>query len=174
MPWDHCDIEFILDDEPCPKCGVEKAAWTVQVEKTRTLRIKRITLKDIGGALDDVARERGIIVARRMAAALDHGALATLCRRWHDDPAREGDNDPNRWVHPRYMLLLHMDDDLLPADAREGLYEGDDGGPVLEMCRAIALSGVPCKISKVFDEEVLVAWRAWRALDRRRLTVTRV
>ncbi|MCO5170823.1 MAG: hypothetical protein M9894_31225 [Planctomycetes bacterium] len=41
MPWDHCDVEFILDDEPCPRCGVEKARWTVQVDRTRTLRIGR-------------------------------------------------------------------------------------------------------------------------------------
>lgn len=39
MPWNHCDVAFILDDEDCPACGVNKAAWTVQVDKTRNLVI---------------------------------------------------------------------------------------------------------------------------------------
>jgi hypothetical protein len=39
MPWEHCDVSFILDDEACPTCGQTKGAWTVQVEKTRTLVI---------------------------------------------------------------------------------------------------------------------------------------
>jgi hypothetical protein len=56
VPWDHCDIEFILDDEQCPSCGTTKAQWTVQLDKTRTLRIGRkgpvarwsATLVDVG------------------------------------------------------------------------------------------------------------------------------
>ena len=41
MPWSHCDVAFILDDEVCPKCGSNKDAWTVQIEKTRQLIIGR-------------------------------------------------------------------------------------------------------------------------------------
>ncbi|MCO5169741.1 MAG: hypothetical protein M9894_25675 [Planctomycetes bacterium] len=39
MPWQHCDVPFILDDEVCPACGADKGSWTVQVDKTRTLVI---------------------------------------------------------------------------------------------------------------------------------------
>lgn len=177
MPWDHCDVDFILDDEVCPRCKVTKAQWTVELGKTRHLRIGRrreFTLRDFGETLAAVHEAEGLIVARRLAARLDYDGLVALCRRWVANPTRETDNDPNRWVHPRYMLLPFMDDALLPEDAREGLYPGDGAGPVLEMCRAIQNSGIPCKESAVFDDEVLVAWRAWRALDRRRLTTTPV
>ncbi|HBP23022.1 MAG TPA: hypothetical protein DEA08_35270 [Planctomycetes bacterium] len=40
MPWTHCDQE-ILDNEPCPSCGLSKSEWTIQAEATRTFRVKR-------------------------------------------------------------------------------------------------------------------------------------
>lgn len=43
MPWSHCDIDFILDDEGCPACGISKAEWTVQVEHTRLFVVGRST-----------------------------------------------------------------------------------------------------------------------------------
>ncbi len=39
MPWNHCDVPFILDDEVCPVCKLDKGSWTVQLDKTRTLVI---------------------------------------------------------------------------------------------------------------------------------------
>ena len=41
MPWKHCQIAFILDDEKCPTCGVDKAAWTINVEQTRVMQLTR-------------------------------------------------------------------------------------------------------------------------------------
>lgn len=168
MPWDHCNVEFILDDERCPECGLEKANWTVQVDRTRELRIRRprreVTLRDFGETLRDVHAREGLIVARRLAAALDFDALTALARRWRDDPSRQRDNDPNTWVHPRYLLLPYMDEALLPPDALDGVWPDDDAGPIVELCRAISWAGVPCKESTVFDDEVLAAYTAWRAL----------
>lgn len=39
MPWSHCGNEVILDDETCPTCAGRKPDWTVEVERTRTLRL---------------------------------------------------------------------------------------------------------------------------------------
>ena len=38
MPWEHCGL-FVLDDEPCPGCGITKAAWTIEIEKTRVFQL---------------------------------------------------------------------------------------------------------------------------------------
>lgn len=40
MPWQHCEQE-VLDDSPCPECGVTKDAWTVEFEATRTFVVHR-------------------------------------------------------------------------------------------------------------------------------------
>lgn len=57
MPWAHCGLEFILDDEPCPTCGVDKVDWTVQVDKTRTFVVGRGAKRDpwLDVALRDAA-----------------------------------------------------------------------------------------------------------------------
>ncbi|MGE0711393.1 MAG: hypothetical protein AB7N76_30285 [Planctomycetota bacterium] len=39
MVWLHCDNEDILDDVPCPTCGISKAEWTVKVGVTRVFKI---------------------------------------------------------------------------------------------------------------------------------------
>lgn len=38
MPWEHCG-ESILDNEPCPGCGLSKTEWTLEVEVTRTFMV---------------------------------------------------------------------------------------------------------------------------------------
>lgn len=40
MPWIHCNVQ-VLDDRPCPKCGVGKPAWTLRYNNTRVFQIKR-------------------------------------------------------------------------------------------------------------------------------------
>ncbi|MGE0709099.1 MAG: hypothetical protein AB7N76_00395 [Planctomycetota bacterium] len=103
MPWDHCDVEFILDDEACPTCGQIKAAWTVEVEKTRTLVIgrkkkqrpeqPRLTLAQVARSLERHDREGGAATSRRFLRALDHGFLNDLARRGVADADPE--NDPS-------------------------------------------------------------------------------
>ena len=34
MPWDHCG-QSILDNQPCPTCGLIKASHTVAFSRTR-------------------------------------------------------------------------------------------------------------------------------------------
>lgn len=38
MPWSHCDAE-IADSDPCPSCGLSKAEWTIQLDRTRTFKV---------------------------------------------------------------------------------------------------------------------------------------
>ena len=40
MAWTHCD-EKILDDEPCPGCGLSKSEWTLEVDVTRIFEVTR-------------------------------------------------------------------------------------------------------------------------------------
>lgn len=39
MPWEHCG-ESILDDFPCPGCGITKEQWTLEWNVTRTFQVK--------------------------------------------------------------------------------------------------------------------------------------
>lgn len=39
MPWPHCGNDGIPDDQECPKCGLSKAEWTLQVDKTRQFEL---------------------------------------------------------------------------------------------------------------------------------------
>jgi hypothetical protein len=41
VPWTHCENQFLLDDEPCPTCGLAKEDWTIQPDRTRDFVISR-------------------------------------------------------------------------------------------------------------------------------------
>lgn len=84
MPWDHCDVEFILDDEPCPRCGVAKGAWTVQVEQTRTLRIGRKKPRARWGAKVAHVGDRVQLLVEHVALPRD--AIVRLEVFEHDHP----------------------------------------------------------------------------------------
>jgi hypothetical protein len=40
VPWRHCDV-MIVDDAPCPTCGIQKAVWTTQWNVTRTFLLSK-------------------------------------------------------------------------------------------------------------------------------------
>lgn len=40
MPWEHCQLE-IMDDQTCPSCGMNKAEWTLHVDRTRVLQLSK-------------------------------------------------------------------------------------------------------------------------------------
>lgn len=40
MPWEHCG-QPVLDDQPCPACGVDKATWTLEWNATRTFKVTK-------------------------------------------------------------------------------------------------------------------------------------
>ncbi len=119
-------------------------------------------LRDLGKIAREIEAAEGLPAAKQFCRGLDYDRLAGLCERWHKDPAKEDKNNPNKHVHPRFMLLPWMDDALLPEDAREGLFKGDGAGPVLEMTRALKQM-VPCEESAVFDAGVLRAYKQWYA-----------
>ena len=79
MPWSHCKLEFILDTEDCPQCGTSKAAWTIELDKTRVDTGKTLTCRsssqeeklasqvsgmDIGGGETGAAPPRGLAASR--------------------------------------------------------------------------------------------------------------
>lgn len=41
MPWDHCDATEIADDQSCPKCGIDKTAWSMEWNVTRRFQLSR-------------------------------------------------------------------------------------------------------------------------------------
>jgi hypothetical protein len=88
MPWDHCDVEFVLDDEACPKCGVTKDAWTVQVEKTRHLVIGRKPPRARWSRTR--AREGEVVELIVDRPGLPEGAAATFRIFEHDAPGSDG------------------------------------------------------------------------------------
>lgn len=90
MPWDHCDVEFILDDEVCPRCGATKDAWTVQVEKTRHLVIGRKPPRARWSAL--VAGDGETVRMHAEGLGLASGAPVTLEILERDE--RPQDDDP--------------------------------------------------------------------------------
>lgn len=122
----------------------------------------RLTLQHIGQELQAIERQQGLLAARRFLKLFDYQQLAALCTRWQKDPDKEQANDPNRHIHPRFGLLPHMQDGLLPEDAREGLFPDDGAGPVQELTRALSQSGSGCAEGAVYDETVLTAWQTWR------------
>jgi hypothetical protein len=86
MGWTHCDAA-VNDDEVCPVCGIAKAAWTVQLEATRTFTIGRrarpkqtksawleVALAGVAGAACEVELPDGQVVPR----TLDEGGLLRL------------------------------------------------------------------------------------------------
>lgn len=58
MPWEHCDQTLGDELDACPSCGIEKAAWTLQWDATRTFQVPRrsgrplakLSLLDAAGA----------------------------------------------------------------------------------------------------------------------------
>ena len=122
--------------------------------------MRAVTLEELGAVLKEVALDHGELVAAKLARALDYDRLTDLCRRFLANPADTA-NDPNRHISPRHLLLLGMDDGLLPAAEQAGRHPDDDAGPVRESTRALHDLGFPCPESPIFTEEVLEAYLAW-------------
>lgn len=92
MPWSHCGADDVPDTDPCPACGLSKSEWTVQLDRTRTLRLGsssgrvarrdawlELALKDgagrpVGGAAYRVALQSG----RVLEGALGEDGAARL------------------------------------------------------------------------------------------------
>jgi hypothetical protein len=94
MPWDHCEVEFILDDEPCPSCGLTKAAWSVQIDKTREFVVgtKQPKIKGPRASWSVLRELVGETVELRVEAhGLEAGAKRTLRILEHD---ADGKHDP--------------------------------------------------------------------------------
>ncbi len=122
-----------------------------------------LTLKKVGEVLREIEKNEGALAVQCFVAELDYDRMSGLAQKWKDDPAKQEPNNPNAHIPPRFMLLPWMDDEQLPEEAREGLFKGDGAGPVMEMTQALADLGISCTPSKLFDEQVLKAWKAWRA-----------
>ncbi len=123
MPWDHCGAA-IADSDPCPGCGLSKAEWTVQADRTRTLRVNKTTrrqvvrdawlelaLLDAAGAPVAGAPYRVALPSGRVVAgALDAAGAARLtelpagvCEVSFPDHAPEGVDCPTGARHERRL-----------------------------------------------------------------------
>lgn len=96
-----------------------------------------LTLRVLGRTLADLERDRGLIVARRLVAALDYDRLTSLARGGgpDDDPAL---------LDPRHVLLWGM-----------------RGPEVAALQAALVSLGYPASRTGTFDDDTLAAYRAW-------------
>lgn len=102
-----------------------------------------LTLRALQEVLSTVEAREGLVVARRLVAALDYVQLNELAR----EGLRRGcpDDDP-RQVDRRYLLLL-----------------GATGPEVEAHQAALGHLGLPCPVTGTFDERTLACTRAWLA-----------
>jgi transcriptional regulator with GAF, ATPase, and Fis domain len=86
MPWDHCDVEFILDDEPCPTCGLKQAPQpSGTLEALRRLLISPDLVHKLRAVVGSAPAAEGPaslpvveVVTRLLEADLDVAATAKL------------------------------------------------------------------------------------------------
>jgi len=98
-----------------------------------------LTLRLLQRVLADVEAEEGVVVARRLAAALDYGRLTELARRG----PREPENDAQQ-LDPRYLLLWGM-----------------SGPEVLTLQESLVSLGYPAPRTGRYDDATLLQYWAY-------------
>jgi hypothetical protein len=172
VPWTHCENDFVFDDEDCPTCGISKAEWTIQVDKTRVFAITRKTFVEIQLADDagaPLVGERYEILfpsGKKVEGELDSQGLARVEKvnkgdctiTFPDLDAGEWDPAPERAASIDGLAGGGAGEDETPADAAPSWIElqlnDDQGQPAAGLKYRLMLADRQIREGALNDEGV--------------------
>lgn len=97
MPWEcpTCGAVALADDAPCSACGVAKTAWTVVVDRTRTLQVTARSFRVYrGDGTDPVPADVGYDAVALLEATRATSVPKDTLRQL----AADGQLPPSAWV----------------------------------------------------------------------------